>query len=143
MKDLDRFFVGVLDESIIPDDQSVNKLKLNDQKDFEKSYRELRAKLISLGLFNASYVYYIYKVLSNLCILALSIACAVMTKSLSVNILGGIILGLFWQQSGWLAHDFLHHQVFKNRFYGNLMGIFVGNVWQGNATSPLPFFTNL
>ena len=24
---------------------------------------------------------------------------------------GSALLALFWQQSGWLAHDFLHHQV--------------------------------
>ena len=42
-----------------------------------------------------------------------------------------VLVALFWQQNGWLSHDFLHHQVFKNRFYGDLMGYLVGNVFQG------------
>lgn len=131
VKDLDKFLLGNLDESVVPEELYANKLSLKEQKAFEKAYRELRAKMLSMGLFNASLSYYIYKVVSTLSILALSIACCVSTKALPVNLLGGVLLGLFWQQSGWLAHDFLHHQVFKNRAYGNLMGIFIGNLWQG------------
>ena len=41
------------------------------------------------------------------------------------------LLGLFWQQTGWLAHDFLHHQVFKQRWANNWVGLFLGNVAQG------------
>ena len=108
-----------------------NKLKPEKQKLFEKGYRELRSKILAAGLFNASPAYYTYKVLSNLGLMALSIACATMTKNFAINMIGAVILGLFWQQCGWLAHDFLHHQVFKNRKYGDLMGIFVGNILQG------------
>lgn len=50
-------------------------------------------------------------------------------------VIGGVLLALFWQQSEWLAHDFLHHQVFTNRFYNNLTGLGVGNIWQGFSTS--------
>jgi len=41
------------------------------------------------------------------------------------------VMALFWQQCGWLAHDFLHHQVFKTRAYGDMMGILIGNFFQG------------
>jgi len=40
-------------------------------------------------------------------------------------------IGLFWQQNGWLAHDFCHHQVFDRRVFGDIMGLIIGNVWQG------------
>jgi len=46
-------------------------------------------------------------------------------------ILGGFLLALFWQQCGWLAHDFLHHQVFENRKYNNWAGLLIGNIFQG------------
>lgn len=131
LKDLEKFYIGVLDESIIPSALFANKLKPAEQKEFEKGYRELRAKLISLGLFNASPLYYTWKVLSNFAILAASIFCAVSTDNLAINMFGAVLLGIFWQQSGWLAHDFLHHQVFKNRTYGDLMGILLGGVFQG------------
>ena len=48
-----------------------------------------------------------------------------------VHVASALIMGLFWQQCGWLAHDFLHHQVFKQRKYGDLGGIFWGNLMQG------------
>ncbi|RYG63569.1 hypothetical protein EON64_15685, partial [archaeon] len=106
-------------------------LKTQKQKDFEKAYRELRAKMVAMGLFNASLPYYVWKVLSNLLILAASIYCAVSTDLLTVNMLGAVLLGLFWQQCGWLAHDFLHHQVFKQRFWGDVAGLIIGDLFQG------------
>lgn len=131
LKELDKFEIGNLDESIIPSALYANKLKPEKQKEFEKGYRELRAKIIAMGLFNSSYIYYVYKVLTNISLLATAIACAVVSDNFVVNMVGGLILGLFWQQSGWLAHDFLHHQVFKNRVYGDMAGIIIGNLWQG------------
>jgi len=37
---------------------------------------------------------------------------------------------LFWQQCGWLAHDFLHHQVFKRRALNDAAGLLFGNICQ-------------
>ena len=108
-----------------------NKRPPIEQKEFEKAYRELRAKMFTMGLFNASIGFYIYKVLSNLLLLFTTVACVTLSKSFMVHMLGAVCLGLFWQQCGWLAHDFLHHQVFKTRFYNDLMGILVGNIFQG------------
>jgi acyl-lipid Delta6-acetylenase / acyl-lipid (9-3)-desaturase len=126
---LNRFYIGELDDSILPKDRK-NRLEPEKQRLFEKSYRELRAKMVALGLFKSNPIYYTYKVLSNVMLLVLSIACA-MSGSFLIQMIGAIILGLFWQQCGWLAHDFLHHQVFKNRLYGDLMGIIIGNLFQG------------
>jgi len=131
LKDLEKFEIGVLDETVIPSGLFANKLKPEAQKQFEKGYRELRAKLITLGLFNASFTYYIYKIVSQLVLLSIAVGCAAYTDNFLINMIGGFVLALFWQQSGWLAHDFLHHQVFKNRTYGDLAGIIIGNVWQG------------
>lgn len=131
LKELEKFEVGVLDESIIPSGLYANKFKPERQKEFEKGYRELRAKIVAMGLFNASPMYYTYKVLSNLLLVAIAIACAVMSDSFSVNMIGALVLGIFWQQCGWLAHDFLHHQVFKNRLHGDLMGVLIGDLFQG------------
>lgn len=43
---------------------------------------------------------------------------------------GAFLVALFWQQCGWLAHDFGHHQVFKNRKYNDYIVLMVGNLWQ-------------
>eukprot|EP01038_Epipyxis_sp_PR26KG_P016254 gene16254-22133_t len=128
---LKKFEIGELDESIAPSSLYEFKLKPEKQKEFEKAYRELRAKIISMGLFNASIPYYIYKVSSNLLLLSLAVYLAYASDSFLINMVGALIMGLFWQQCGWLAHDFLHHQVFKNRMYGDLMGLIIGDLFQG------------
>lgn len=132
MKDLQKFEIGVLEERIVESTSSTSTLiKTQKQKDFEKGYRDLRNKLITMGLFNASYPYYIFKIVSNLAILALSVFLATQFDSMATTLLAAVTLGLFWQQCGWLAHDFLHHQVFKQRFYGDCVGLVVGNLFQG------------
>lgn len=132
MKDMDKFCIGELDDSVVPSNEMAKmRWKSPEQKNFEKGYRELRAQLIAAGLFNASPLYYVWKCFSNLSLLAIAIACAALSESFMVHMVGAVILGLFWQQCGWLAHDFLHHQVFKNRMYGDLMGVIVGNLCQG------------
>lgn len=122
LNSLEKFYIGDLDDSTY--------LK-EEEKKFREAYRNLRSKLLAMGMFKSDGVYYFYKVMSNFAILAAAIACAVMSSSFWVNMAGALLLGLFWQQSGWLAHDFLHHQVFRNRAYGNYMGILLGNVCQG------------
>ncbi|CAN0500914.1 unnamed protein product, partial [Scytosiphon promiscuus] len=42
---------------------------------------------------------------------AVSVACVVRSDRWDVNMLGAFLMAVFWQQCGWLAHDFLHHQV--------------------------------
>jgi fatty acid desaturase len=46
-------------------------------------------------------------------------------------VVSAALLGLAFQQSGWFAHDILHHQFFQNRWIGNAAGYIVGNVFQG------------
>lgn len=130
-KELEKFYIGDLDESVIPKGLYANKFKPAEQKAFEAGYRRLRDELIKMGMFNASPMYYIYKVLSTTAIAAFGIYLATSTDHFMTNMAGAIVIALFWQQCGWLAHDFLHHQVFKNRVYGDLMGIVVGNIFQG------------
>ena len=48
----------------------------------------------------------------------------------ALQIGSAFLLGLFWQQVGWLAHDFLHHQVFRHRWANNWAGLCLGNVFQ-------------
>jgi acyl-lipid Delta6-acetylenase / acyl-lipid (9-3)-desaturase len=129
MKELNRFYIGELEDTSSQKTRE-NRLAPEKQKLFEKAYRELRAKMVTAGLFNSDPLYYAYKVCSNLLLLTVAIHFA-RSSSFVIQMLGAIILGLFWQQCGWLAHDFLHHQVFKNRLYGDLMGIIIGDLFQG------------
>jgi fatty acid desaturase len=131
LKNMEQFEIGELDDTVMPPAFLANRFKGEKQKEFERGYRTLRAKLVSMGMFNASQVYYTYKWASNLLLLSASVYCAVSTKNFFVNMIGAIFMALFWQQSAWLVHDYLHHQVFKNRFYGDVMGLILNNFCQG------------
>lgn len=93
---------------------------------------QMRRDLQALNLFHSSKMYYAGKVATNVSILASSVGLVLAYPSSWFATIGAaVILALFWQQCGWLAHDFLHHQVFKNRSYNNLLGVLIGNIFQG------------
>ncbi|CAG8616837.1 4900_t:CDS:2, partial [Ambispora gerdemannii] len=123
---LSNFYVGDLD----PTDFSIV------ENGFTKELRELREHFKQLNYYDSSKSYYAFKILSNLTIWAIS--CAILVnygRSLIGILSSAALMGLFWQQCGWLAHDFLHHQVFEERKYNDLMGAFIGSVCQGFTPS--------
>merc|ERR1712127_150293 len=91
----------------------------------------VRAKLVMMGMFKSSKGYYAYKCSFNMCMWATAVAMVYFSDNIFMHIGSALLLGLFWQQCGWLAHDFLHHQVFTHRKYGVLAGVFWGNLMQG------------
>jgi fatty acid desaturase/predicted heme/steroid binding protein len=101
------------------------------QREFEKGYRDLRSKLVLMGMFKSNLWFYTYKCLSNMAMWALAFAAMVLSDNVMVHVGSALLMGLFFQQCGWLAHDFLHHQVFRNRKYGDMLGLFWGNLMQG------------
>jgi len=119
-----RFLIGEL----IPE-SNVNKTAK--QIAFEKGYRDLRAKLVQLGFYKSSKLFYVYKFFSNMSLWGAAMAMVYFSESTMVHVGASILMGLFFQQCGWLAHDFLHHQVFKFRKFGDLAGIYWGNLMQG------------
>jgi len=119
-----KFYIGdLIPESVTHKDQH--------QLDFEKGYRDLRVQLVKMGMFKSSKGYYAYKCSFNMCMWLAAVIMVICSDSLAMHVGSALLLGLFWQQCGWLAHDFLHHQVFRHRKYGDLVGIFWGNLMQG------------
>lgn len=92
---------------------------------------ELRKEVRALKLFDSSKMFYLYKILSNVTICATASALVLSSNRWPVVFIASFIMALFWQQCGWLAHDFLHHQVFTHRGINNIFGILIGNVFQG------------
>ncbi|CAI2192070.1 20408_t:CDS:2 [Funneliformis geosporum] len=101
---------------------------------FTQELREYKELFKKSNYFESSKLYYAQKVIHNLIIWAISVTILVkFGDNLFGVILSAAIMGLFWQQCGWLSHDFLHHQVFKNRKYNDLMGDFLGGICLGFA----------
>mmetsp|Transcript_24748 Transcript_24748/g.74261 ORF Transcript_24748/g.74261 Transcript_24748/m.74261 type:complete len:484 (-) Transcript_24748:74-1525(-) len=110
--------------------------KSDEQMEFEKGYRRLKREMRAAGLFESSPLYYFYKQLSTLMIAALAayLVAAFSERTwahFAVRSLGACIMGVFFQQCGWLCHEICHHQVFANRRLGRCVGYFWGNVAQG------------
>jgi len=120
---LRKFLIGDLIPETTPKDLH--------QINFEKGYRDLRAKMVEIGLFKSRPSFYVYKCISTQCLWVTAFAMVYFSESTVVHLSAALLMGLFFQQCGWLAHDFLHHQVFRKRKYGDYAGIYWGNLMQG------------
>lgn len=98
-----------------------------DDDEIVRDFRALRADLRREGMFRASGAYYAGKCASTA---AICLASLVLLR-LGRWVESGAVMGLFWQQSGWLSHDFVHHQVFVSRWKNDAFGYFWGNLCQG------------
>ena len=97
-----------------------------------QSFRRMRTQMLRAGLFKSSKSFYAWKVISLLGIYCTVAGILMNGQGTWVAALAGAFtLALAWQQSGWLAHDFLHHQVFQDRRLNNAFGYFIGNCLQG------------
>ncbi|KAK9709206.1 hypothetical protein K7432_009183 [Basidiobolus ranarum] len=102
------------------------------EDDFIREIRELKREFERLGYFESDKLYYLFKATSTLALWGVSIyLLARHGDSIGAHIASALIMGLFWQQCGWLSHDFLHHQVFKNRSFNDMVGDFFGGVCLG------------
>lgn len=101
------------------------------QLDFEKGYRDLRSKMVMMGMFQSSKLFYAWKYFTNISLWAAGMYINYVSDSMWMHGLSALLVALFLQQCGWLAHDHLHHQVFRNRQMGDILGLFWGGVAQG------------
>jgi hypothetical protein len=121
----------------------------------QQKFRELRERLVKEGYMDRQPLWYAYKTISSLAIFAAGIytglighwfISAVLLGTISTWLLFDkcyphrtyhsdvdfcVVLGIYWQQSGWLAHEYAHHCVFNNRTMNSVVGYFIGNLTMG------------
>lgn len=69
-----------------------------------------------------SKLWYTYNVLHDIAWVAVpAIVAAFYTTNFWVRMACALGVAIGFQQFGWTAHEFAHHQVFQNRFYNNLV----------------------
>lgn len=92
-----------------------------------KSFRELRRQLEADGFMERNYGWYTYKTLATygLCLAGVVLAYT------GNWVLSAIVMGIFWQQAGWLGHEFGHHDVFQSRKWNNIFAYLTSNVLMG------------
>lgn len=98
---------------------------------FEREIRALVPEMQKRGLFKASALYYAFKFGSTTAIGLAGIAIAVLGSTFASKMLSALVLAMFWQQCGWLAHDFAHHAVWRNRKLNDLTVLIVGGLYLG------------
>jgi len=134
---LKQFYIGDLvdDEDEVAAMTPEEMKTKEDQVAFEKAYRRLRSQMKKAGLFKINYWYYAYKIASQFLLVGLAAWCA-SSPTYAGFFSGAALLGLFWQQSGWLCHDVCHNQLAQQNgqpfsHWNQALGLMFGNLAQG------------
>lgn len=74
-----------------------------------KNFDSLRMKVRLSGLLNGNTTFFIRKFCEAIGLIALS----VFLQIKEYYICSALLMGLAWQQLGWMIHEYCHHQHFK------------------------------
>ncbi|KNE65730.1 hypothetical protein AMAG_09711 [Allomyces macrogynus ATCC 38327] len=109
---------------------------IQSSEEFPKRIRKLKEEFFAMGLYESNKLFFAtqFGILLTLAAASLSIM-ALFPTNIPMLLVSAALMGLFWQQCGWLSHDFLHHAVFRNRDMNNLVGYLLGGVFQGFSVS--------
>ncbi|TPX60662.1 hypothetical protein PhCBS80983_g01612 [Powellomyces hirtus] len=119
---LANFYVGDLDKSEAK----------RDNGSFAKDVQELRDIIQQSGWYASSKLWYARNIAQTMAMWGTAIfLMAKFPDSILAVLTSGLLVAVFWQQCGWLAHDFCHRQVFQSRLWNDVFGYFTGNVCQG------------
>lgn len=120
--------------------------QLQDTKEFpitkdkiESDFAELQHTLVANGLFEHSPAFFIKQCVRNTLILVMAWCCVLYGPSVagpewaySVQVLlGGFLLGLYWQQSAFMGHDLGHSAVTYDSKWDYYIGLVLGNFCTG------------
>jgi fatty acid desaturase len=94
-------------------------------------YAELKQRIKQKGLLDQQPVYYTYKILYTLGLMALSIACLIVFNHSWFQLLNAVLLAFASAQLGFIGHDLGHRQIFRSTRYFQLGSLVVGNLLLG------------
>jgi len=92
-----------------------------------KAFRGLRNELREKGYFKPNMYWQLYKCITTVGFLVLG----TIATYYGNWIMGAVLVGIGFQQLGWLGHDACHHGLTPNRKLNNALGYFFGNVLNG------------
>jgi fatty acid desaturase len=94
-------------------------------------YLELKSLVSRHGLFEPQPLYYAFKILTTLGMLALSLSCLVMFGHSWLQLLNAVFLAFVCAQIGLIGHDIGHWQVFRRTRSFELASFVTANLLQG------------
>lgn len=92
-----------------------------------ENFDKLRHKVRKMGLLDGNTTFFVLKFLQCIGIILF----ALILQSKGIYIPSALLMGLAWQQLGWMIHEYCHHQHFKNHFANDVVSYIVGNLLQG------------
>ncbi|RDD46581.1 Delta(8)-fatty-acid desaturase [Trichoplax sp. H2] len=96
-----------------------------------KDYRALDEKLRREGYYKTHYMFYAKLYLWLSFLFCLSMYLTIYTTELKWQMLGALVLGMFWQQLAFVGHDTGHISISHNRDIDGWIGSTVGNFFGG------------
>ncbi|XP_075265310.1 uncharacterized protein LOC142357642 [Convolutriloba macropyga] len=104
--------------------------------EFNKTMSSLHDDLVDEGFFKVNYWWYTMKILLTFIYIYLVFWIVInYGHSLMALSMAAILLAFFWQQNGFLMHDFMHTQVTHNRKIDEIFGVWFGTVCIGISAS--------
>jgi len=94
-----------------------------------KDFREMVQRYESLNA--TDYGHYAHLAARLAALLGAALYCVLACEPAWVHMLGAVFLGFFWQQSLFIGHDAGHNAVTHNSLYDRLIGLVVGNTFNG------------
>jgi len=91
------------------------------------AYRKLRQQLRDEGYFIPDPLKQLYKIVEVLSIMV----AGVYATWVGHWFIGAVLVGIAYQQLGWLGHDACHHGLTSNRKLNNFLGYIFGNILNG------------
>ncbi|GMT24915.1 hypothetical protein PFISCL1PPCAC_16212, partial [Pristionchus fissidentatus] len=102
-------------------------ISIEQEQKMAQSFEELRQEVTRRGWMEGAPLYFVWKLVE----MVFQLTLVVWLQSHQWYLTSAVMLGVAWQQLGWLAHEFCHQQPFKNRETNDILGLLLGNVAQG------------
>ncbi len=112
----------------------IGNLKNYEESESTKAYRQLELEIEREGLYKTRYSYYVMKIIISFLMLAIAVSCYVQgyyNNWTSLQILGSLILGMYFWQTAFIGHDAGHNGITHVRIYDHLIGVLVGPIMTG------------
>jgi fatty acid desaturase len=111
--------------------QQIAVLEEHDSRKDAQEYSELKQLVKAGGLLSKQPMYYVWKILLLLSLLALGVIFLMFVHSFWLRLLNALYLAFVYIQFGLLGHDAGHRQMFSSSWKHDLVGLLVANFLLG------------
>lgn len=95
--------------------------------EFEDLVKMFKAK----GYYKTDWMFYVQKTSVVIMLYALVFYLVIGFEQWYMHYIGAVVLAFFWQQCGFIMHEFMHSQVFRQRFKDRFGGCIFGTTFFG------------